>query len=851
MGANQIRDSGAALVIRGEEKLGPAVAKAKAHLAAFAVSAKKYGGVSIGSPVPQQAVSAAAAAIASPTGPSRPQLASVSKGAVQAVPAAMEELAGSIKAIGQSGTIAAKAMRDIAAAASEISAASFRVTTGLGEVAPAMRAMGNDIRTLGKAAERFGSSLHAVPAVAAVPRVVPTATRAGGVAALATIGGALGAGLSSALVSTTSAATVATRQFGKSWQLAGEQMRAAGSIIHATGGGISNVGRLTRGLAGDMMRLGVSMKFAGIATLGLLAASVRSFVTAGSAAFDMSQRLGISAEAWSELAFAARQAGATTDSLEMSLRKMQDVIVGAGMGSESAAKALGSIGLFARDLLGLAPEDQLEVIADRVASVSDPAARTAIALDLFGRNAGKLLPLLAGGARGLRAARDEARRLGISIGTAEAAAADRLGDSLGALGALARRAFSAVGASIEPAVSKSVEIFASATRGAIRWVAANREVVQSVAAVGVGLVAAGAILAAAAPIVGALGTGIVALGTVLGLAGSAFTALASPIGLVAAGLAAALAGTLALSGGLGVTVSAIGVRAVAGLQAIRMTAGEAVAGIVTAFRAGDVETAGKILWKGLEIGAQQGANAIADIWDSVMSEIPTTWEQMVTRMSAALSVIKSEVTSIFDAASTALSEDIVGFFATEMPGWAQQAYLGVDNSDATEADLQTAFRAERDRTEARVRARKEELEEILKASREEFDRQKAGERNARGRAGESRDAGIAALQKEMDELRKRAEDAQRRKAAIDSDRSASDRQSMDDTIRRLSVGRDAAMERVEAASAVTFSGSRASGLGSGTVERLNRAAERTAKNTELLQDLLDAMRDGMPGFGEG
>jgi hypothetical protein len=110
---------------------------------------------------------------------------------------------------------------------------------------------------------------------------------------------------------------------------------------------------------------------------------------------------------------------------------MQKLLAEAAGGSKSANETLSELGLTVAQLVNLQPDQQFELFAQRISQIQNPAKRTAIALELFGKSGAQLLPLLNTGAGGIRALREQARKLGLTMGTADAQAAEEFGDALG------------------------------------------------------------------------------------------------------------------------------------------------------------------------------------------------------------------------------------------------------------------------------------------------------------------------------------------------------------------------------------------------------------------------------------
>ncbi|MCL4743595.1 MAG: hypothetical protein KJZ54_15480, partial [Phycisphaerales bacterium] len=185
--------------------------------------------------------------------------------------------------------------------------------------------------------------------------------------------------------------------------------------------------RLTAGLRAAQRRLqafgagvrSVGTRIAAIGTAGLapLAASVRSFASAGDVLDKMSQRTGISVEALSELGFAAEQSGADLQTLEKGVRTLQRSINDAERGLSTATDAFSDLGLTAEQLRGLTPEEQFKLVAEALSRIEDPSKRAALAMQLLGRAGTQLLPLMQNGVRGIEELQEQARSLGLTVST--------------------------------------------------------------------------------------------------------------------------------------------------------------------------------------------------------------------------------------------------------------------------------------------------------------------------------------------------------------------------------------------------------------------------------------------------
>ena len=132
--------------------------------------------------------------------------------------------------------------------------------------------------------------------------------------------------------------------------------------------------------------------------------------------FDkMAARTGLSTEALSEYAHAAKMSGADINAVESALRSLATQLVAAQNGSARARKSFEILGLNIDSIAALNPEQQFDAIARAIGSIADPTARAGAAMKIFGSAGASLLPLFNEGPDGLAKLRAEARRLGVSI----------------------------------------------------------------------------------------------------------------------------------------------------------------------------------------------------------------------------------------------------------------------------------------------------------------------------------------------------------------------------------------------------------------------------------------------------
>jgi len=252
---------------------------------------------------------------------------------------------------------------------------------------------------------------------------------------------------------------------------------------------------------------------------------------------------------------ASAAGGALRDDVDDSIVKLSQTIRAAADGSKTAADALGRLGLSAGDLAGLKLDTQFAVVSEALAKLPDPGQRAAAALAVFGKGARSLLPFVREATGGLAAMRAEARALGITISTQDAAAAARLSDAFSRLRRVLQSAVFTIGGALAPALTEIITRLTVVARGVASWVDANRSLVVTIGGIAAGVIGASAALVAAGVAFKTAGVAISGLAAVLGglkaatlAGGAALAALASPIGLVVAALGTRGAGVVYQTG---------------------------------------------------------------------------------------------------------------------------------------------------------------------------------------------------------------------------------------------------------------------------------------------------------------
>jgi hypothetical protein len=127
----------------------------------------------------------------------------------------------------------------------------------------------------------------------------------------------------------------------------------------------------------------------------------------------MSQKIGISAEAYQEWDYVLGQNGADIGILETGMKTLASAVADAGNGTASAQKKFEQLGLSFEDLGKLSQEDMFSAVIAQLQQMPEGAERTALAADLLGKSAMELGPLLNQTAEDTQALKDQAHDLGM------------------------------------------------------------------------------------------------------------------------------------------------------------------------------------------------------------------------------------------------------------------------------------------------------------------------------------------------------------------------------------------------------------------------------------------------------
>lgn len=164
----------------------------------------------------------------------------------------------------------------------------------------------------------------------------------------------------------------------------------------------------------DDFKEGVKRAFE-VAADGAVAEFTKKIIEMGDALNDAKTKAGVTSEAFTQLAYAAKLSNVDVTSLSQAILKMNVAISNAATGGKAQTEALAALGLTYKQIKDLAPEDQFTIIADRISKLGTSADKSRVEVALFGKAGGDLAGLFEGGAAGILKMRQEAQQLGQSF----------------------------------------------------------------------------------------------------------------------------------------------------------------------------------------------------------------------------------------------------------------------------------------------------------------------------------------------------------------------------------------------------------------------------------------------------
>lgn len=203
------------------------------------------------------------------------------------------------------------------------------------------------------------------------------------------------------------------------------------------------IGKLSKDLGGKLKGACVAVGAGFSAVVAGASVLVNKTMEAGDRIDKMSQKIGMSRQAFQEWDYIMSQNGGSVDSLQMGFKALSNQMDGVQKGTKDSIRYFSALGVSVKDNNGNL-RNQEDVFNDTVRALQkmkNPTEKAIIANKLFGRSALDLKPLLEQSAESVDGLRQKANELGMIMGDDAVNASVKLKDTIDTI----QRTFSAFG----------------------------------------------------------------------------------------------------------------------------------------------------------------------------------------------------------------------------------------------------------------------------------------------------------------------------------------------------------------------------------------------------------------------
>jgi len=285
------------------------------------------------------------------------------------------------------------------------------------------------------------------------------------------------------------------------------------------------LGEVGKAATASFKKVAVAAAAGAAAIQAMAIASVKRLADVGEQIQNFSTASGFAASAASSLSLAATGMGLSLESVAGSSKKMQVNLANMADDTKKANAALKPLGITFKEIKDLSPEEQFIKLGNAVASIKDPAERTAQAVKIFGKSGTDLIPLFNGGTASLEQFNEAAKKAGVYMDEGAIAAAAKADEAFDGFNATLTGLTQTFAIAVVPAVTALVDKMKALIEPVTAWMQANPELTGTIVTVTTVVLA----------LIGALPT---LISTVTALNAVFMFLAANPLTLVVAGLAA-------------------------------------------------------------------------------------------------------------------------------------------------------------------------------------------------------------------------------------------------------------------------------------------------------------------------
>lgn len=232
---------------------------------------------------------------------------------------------------------------------------------------------------------------------------------------------------------------------------------AADKSLQKTDKNAENVGKtLLKGME-TAAKWSAALVSAGTATASALYAVATKTASNADEIDKMSQKLGLSREAYQEWDYILSQAGMDVNDMQAGIKKLSDSMADAQAGSEKSAELFNKVGISLQDLNSMSREEIFAKTIQGLQGMEDNAERAALANDLLGRSGQNLTPLLNSTAKSTEELKNKAHELGMIMSDEAIDNGVQLTDTIDTLKRSFEGIFNEIGSNLIPIVQEITE----------------------------------------------------------------------------------------------------------------------------------------------------------------------------------------------------------------------------------------------------------------------------------------------------------------------------------------------------------------------------------------------------------
>lgn len=434
------------------------------------------------------------------------------------------------------------------------------------------------------------------------------------------------------------------------------------SLIVRVGADLTGMQKGLKQASKDLKKAGKDISSAGssltkgltVPIVGAVAGLASMAVSAGKGADELitlSNKTGITTQALQEMEYAARFIDVEVETMTGSMQKLTKNMDAArdGTGAQADAFKTLKIGITNADGSLRNAKDVWAESIDALGNISSEADRDALAMQLFGKSAAELNPLIKAGSGELKRLGDEAHTVGAVMSDENVTALGKFDDQMQTLQATFKTAAGNIGAAFLPALEKIQPLIEEKVVPAIQKVAGFiTDLIDGFDKLSPGMQDF---------VLTAIGFAV-AIGPALSVIGKLTTGIG---GIMSAVSAASTAFTLAGGGAAGLSAAFGALLGPAGVVLLVITAVAAAAYLIVK-NWGPISEFFKNLWASVSKWFVDAGNAIKNtavsIWTGISNFFTTTVNNIKNSVITAFTALKTGVSSIFTGIWTAIKGTI-------------------------------------------------------------------------------------------------------------------------------------------------------------------------------------------------